>query len=107
MSMEDARSGSGGCLGGTARDAEANRSPWENLSTLYFCAVMAQINGGPQRLPGNVKLRVFVPSPLGLSPTHTSSPSSSTPPNGQEQREAGQRGSAGCGRGVQPGSPLP
>lgn len=68
VSTEDARSGSGGCSGSAARDAEANRTPRENLSALYFCAVMAQINGGPQLLPGNVKLRVLVPSPSGLSP---------------------------------------
>lgn len=60
---------------------------------------MAQINGGPQLLPGNVKLRVLVPvpgNPSGLSPAHTSSPSSSARPNGQRR-----------GRGVQLGSPLP
>lgn len=96
VSMEDAWSGSGGCSGSTVRDAEANRTPRENLSALYFCAVMAQINGGPQLLPGNVKLRVLrvlVPSPLGLSPPPPHLPPPPPPPLHGMTRSCGRPGS--------------
>lgn len=91
---EDARCGSGESSGSTVRDAEAKRSPWENLSALYFCAVMAQINGGPQLLPVNVKMRVLVPVPGNPSGSllHTRPPS--PPPLHQMARSGGRLGTA-------------